>query len=212
MKKILVASDGDLLIDDLAELYAASKGVAIHRTKDATDVSAAIIDDDVLCLVADRNFHAFKTLQNAVGNKKIFLVFDKDPGVQRLEEAVRVFNDLFVGAISQSDMVKILHKHCSTSFKPAPSEKVLELDGFTLRVADKYLIEPSGKRVSLSEREFDFVRFHFEKTLGNEVLEETEKSIIEMDRKDALVYKLKKKISGVRFIPTPDKNYRMQLD
>lgn len=212
MKKILVASDEKVLIAAAALEYAATKGVALEQTREISDVKAAIIREDVICFIASRDFSEFRTLRNTVGTRKIFLYFKNEPELVRYEEFVRVFNDVFVGEITIYDMVKILHKHCATSIRSVAVQKTLELNGYTLRLTDKDLMPPSGKLIKLTEREFDFVKFQFDRLLENDILEETIASIVAMDRKDALVYNLRKKIPGVQFLRSEDKTYLMVLD
>lgn len=212
MKKILVASDGEVRISATAYDYAAEKGVVIDRTRLASEMKAAVIDNDVLCFIVCRELREFRTLRDSVSNKKAFLYFRDDPDIHQFEECVRIFNDVFVKEITCYDMAKILHKPCSTSFRSEAAARFLQIGGFKLAIGDQDLLTPKGTRVKLTPREFDFLRFHFDRFLKNEVLPETIVSIREMERKDALVYNLKKKITGLTFVPSADKTYTMQFN
>ncbi|MBB2792673.1 UNVERIFIED_ORG: hypothetical protein GGD58_001520 [Rhizobium pisi] len=194
-----------------AVAYANKNGLRIENQSERHAIKHAIVDPDVLCIIVDRNFTSFDLLYNNLENKKALLFFPVAPTPNEYENYIRIFADIFIEEINEFDVIKIIRKHCKVEARE-PADLTLEANGYRLLLRDRDVILPDGKRISLTDREFSFLRFQFDRWLENEILPETVESIARMDRKDALVYNIKKKVTGLAFIPSADRTYTLAFD
>ncbi|WFT88408.1 hypothetical protein [Rhizobium leguminosarum] len=205
-------SESPILLSSSALDYAQSKDIKIVHEHEVSALKANTLLDDVICFIINRDYSQFDLFYRNLESKKAFLYSPVILDASEAEIFCTNFADVFVEEVALLDMVKILHKHCRFDSGKLARRKNLQWGGYELNSSLQDIITSDGVRVKLTMREFDFLKFHFDRLVGNQILEETVTSIVEMDRKDALVYNLKKKVRGINFRPSQDKTYTLFLE